>query len=176
MKASVGDRIVMAGEQVDRPTRDGEILEVHGQAGAPPYLVRWSDGHTGLLYPGPGSVLRVHPVGAPPASATAPREPVGHEAGPADQAPHTAHQWTVRISLFEGEDTTARAVLVADPMAQVRATGVSHRRAVDPAHPRIGDQIAVARALRHLADQLLEQANSEISASTGESQVHVSPT
>ena len=53
MKASVGDRIVMAGEQVDRPTRDGEVLEVRGADGAPPYLVRWSDGHTGLLYPGP---------------------------------------------------------------------------------------------------------------------------
>ena len=71
MKASVGDRIVMAGEQVDRPTRDGEILEVHGEGGAPPYLVRWSDGHTGLLYPGPGSVLRVHPVGQAPAEADA---------------------------------------------------------------------------------------------------------
>ena len=36
MKASVGDRIVMAGEQVDRPTRDGEVLEVRGANGAPP--------------------------------------------------------------------------------------------------------------------------------------------
>ena len=59
MKAQKGDRIVLAGEQVDRPTRDGEILEVRGKDGAPPYLVRWSDGHTGLLYPGPGSVLRI---------------------------------------------------------------------------------------------------------------------
>lgn len=176
MKASVGDRIVMAGEQVDRPTRDGEILEVHGSAGAPPYLVRWSDGHTGLLYPGPGSVLRVHAVDEPPASATAPDEAASEGTGAAGQAPPTAHQWTVRISLFEGEDTTARAVLVADPITEVRATGVSHRRAADPAEPRIGDQVAVARALRHLADQLLEQASSDIAASTGEVQVQVSPT
>ncbi len=156
MKATVGDRIVMAGEQVDRPTRDGEILEVHGQDGAPPYLVRWSDGHTGLLYPGPGSVLRVHAADEEPdlaADGTG-----GRELETAGQAPHAAHQWTVRISVFEGEDTTARAVLVADPMAEVRATGVSHRRAADPPEARIGDQVAVARALRHLADQLLEQA------------------
>jgi DNA excision repair protein ERCC-2 len=59
MKAQKGDRIVLAGEQVDRPTRDGEVLEVRGKDGEPPYLVRWSDGHTGLLYPGPGSVLRI---------------------------------------------------------------------------------------------------------------------
>ncbi len=59
MKAQKGDRIVLAGEQVDRPTRDGEVLEVRGKDGEPPYLVRGSDGHTGLLYPGPGSVLRI---------------------------------------------------------------------------------------------------------------------
>ncbi len=169
MKASVGDRIVMAGEQVDRPTRDGEVLEVRGADGAPPYLVRWSDGHTGLLFPGPGSVLRVQMAGEP-----APEQ--APEAAPADAAPATAHQWTVRISLFEGEDTTARAVLVADPLAGIRATGVSHRRAQDPPQSRIGDEVAVARALRHLADQLLERAAADIATSTGEAEVHVSPT
>lgn len=171
MKASVGDRIVMAGEQVDRPTRDGEVLEVRGANGAPPYLVRWSDGHTGLLYPGPGSVLRVQNVGE-----SMPETPA--DAAPAEPAaaPATAHQWTVRISLFEGDDTTARAVLVADPLEGIRATGVSHRRAQDPPQPRIGDEVAVARALRHLADQLLAQATSDITDSTGEDQVHVSPT
>jgi hypothetical protein len=170
MKASVGDRIVMAGEQVDRPTRDGRVLEVRGPDGAPPYLVRWSDGHTGLLFPGPGSVLRVQNAGEPAAE-----EP--HEEPPVEgAAPTSAHQWTVRISLFEGDDTTARAVLVADPLEGIRATGVSHRRAQDPPRPRIGDQVAVARALRHLADQLLERATSEIEGSTGEEVVRVSPT
>jgi Domain of unknown function (DUF1918)/Rv2632c-like len=170
MKASVGDRIVMAGEQVDRPTRDGEVLEVRGADGAPPYLVRWSDGHTGLLYPGPGSVLRVQNAGEPATPEMA--EPAPGDIGAA--AP-TAHQWTVRISLFEGDDTTARAVLVADPLEGIRATGVSHRRAQDPPRPRIGDEVAVARALRHLADQLLEQATSDIEVSTGEEDVRVSP-
>ncbi|MCU0262822.1 MAG: DUF1918 domain-containing protein [Candidatus Nanopelagicales bacterium] len=169
MKASVGDRIVMAGEQVDRPTRDGVILEVRGQDGAPPYLVSWADGHTGLLYPGPGSVLRVQNFGE-----QAPQEPAD-ASGAHSAAPTTAHQWTVRISLFEGDDTTARAVLVADPLEGIRATGVSHRRAQDPPEPRIGDEVAVARALRHLADQLLERATSDIQDSTGEQDVHVSP-
>jgi len=172
MKASVGDRIVMAGEQVDRPTRDGEILEVRGAQGAPPYLVRWSDGHTGLLYPGPGSVLRVQNAGEPvPGEASAAR-PAG---GEPLAAPPTAHQWTVRISVFEGDDTTARAVLVADPLEDIRVTGFSHRRAQDPPQSRIGDEVAVARALRHLADQLLEKAAADIEASTGEDQVRVSP-
>ncbi len=169
MKASIGDRIVMAGEQVDRPTRDGKVLEVRGPDGAPPYLVLWSDGHTGLLFPGPGSVLRVQNAGEP-AVAEQPQAPLP-EAG----APATAHQWTVRLSLFEGDDTTARAVLVADPLEGIRATGVSHRRAQDPPHARIGDMVAVARALRHLSDQLLEQATAEIADSTGEADVRVSP-
>ena len=58
MKAAVGDRITMAAEHVDGRVREGTIREVHGEGGAPPYLVEWSDGHTGLIHPGPGSVLK----------------------------------------------------------------------------------------------------------------------
>ena len=43
MHAQVGDRIVVAGATVGTPVRDGEIVEVDGTAGDPPYLVRWSD-------------------------------------------------------------------------------------------------------------------------------------
>ena len=53
MQASVGDRLVVHSTHVDGPVRDGEILEVHGQDGMPPYVVRWSgDGHTTLVFPG----------------------------------------------------------------------------------------------------------------------------
>ena len=53
MKAAVGDRLVIHSPSVDEPSRDAEILEVHGADGAPPYLVRWSDtGHKGLFFPG----------------------------------------------------------------------------------------------------------------------------
>ena len=58
MKAAVGDRITMAAEHVDGRVREGTIREVHGEGGAPPDLVEWSDGHTGLIHPGPGSVLK----------------------------------------------------------------------------------------------------------------------
>jgi hypothetical protein len=55
MKAKVGDRLVVPGTHVDDSVRDGEILEVHGEDGGPPYLVRWSDnGHESLVFPGPG--------------------------------------------------------------------------------------------------------------------------
>ncbi len=53
MQATVGDRVVIHGTHVGDHVRDGEILEVRGEHGEPPYLVRWSDnGHESLLYPG----------------------------------------------------------------------------------------------------------------------------
>ena len=53
MRASVGDQLVVEGRKVDDARREGEVVEVRGQDGAPPYLVRWSDGHEGLTFPGP---------------------------------------------------------------------------------------------------------------------------
>lgn len=58
MNASVGDRLLVRSVHVDGPVRDGEILEVHGQDGGPPYVVRWSDdGHTSLVFPGPDATV-----------------------------------------------------------------------------------------------------------------------
>jgi hypothetical protein len=52
MHAQVGDRIVVEGRTVGVQRRDGEVIEVRGEDGAPPYVVRWSDGHEGLTFPG----------------------------------------------------------------------------------------------------------------------------
>jgi len=58
VKASAGDRILIAAAALGKPVRDGEILEVRGPLGTPPYLVAWSDGgaHT-LFFPGPDAQL-----------------------------------------------------------------------------------------------------------------------
>ena len=66
MQASVGDRLVVHSTHVDGPVRDGEILEVHGQDGMPPYVVRWSDdGHTTLVYPGADATVHHDDVAHP---------------------------------------------------------------------------------------------------------------
>ncbi len=53
MKAAVGDRLVVHSVHVDGPVRDGEIVEVRGADGLPPYVVEWSDsGHRSLYFPG----------------------------------------------------------------------------------------------------------------------------
>lgn len=57
MKASIGDRILVHGVHVDDAEREGEVLETRGEGGAPPYLVRWSDGSQGLVFPGPGTEI-----------------------------------------------------------------------------------------------------------------------
>ena len=59
MHASVGDRLIVHGLHVDDPVRDGEILEVRGKDGEPPYDVRWSDtGHEGFVFPGPDAEVQ----------------------------------------------------------------------------------------------------------------------
>jgi hypothetical protein len=61
MRAAVGDRLVVMNLHLGQPVREGEILEVHGSDGGPPYKVRWSDGeHESLVYPGPDA--RVQPA------------------------------------------------------------------------------------------------------------------
>jgi hypothetical protein len=139
MKAQVGDRIILAGTRVDDPVRDGEVLEVKGR-----------DGNA-------GAVMRVES-----ASGETPRGAAGtHEAA-------TSKTWRVQISVVEtGDNTRATAMLISDQPGQFSAEGDSHRSPHDDPKSTIGDEVAVARALRHLADTLLEQAESDIEAVTG---------
>lgn len=60
MKAAAGDHIFITGHVVGESPRKALILEVRGDDGAPPYVVRWfDDGHEGLFFP--GSDARVEP-------------------------------------------------------------------------------------------------------------------
>lgn len=53
MKAAVGDRITVRGHKVGDSNRDAEVIEVRGEDGGPPYVVRWDDdGHETLFFPG----------------------------------------------------------------------------------------------------------------------------
>lgn len=55
--ANVGDRIHIHGRTVESADRVGEIVEVRGADGGPPYLVRFADGRQTVLYPGSDSVI-----------------------------------------------------------------------------------------------------------------------
>jgi hypothetical protein len=44
-----------------------EVLEIHGAAGEPPYLVRWEDGRVATYFPGSDAVIEhVQPKAASP--------------------------------------------------------------------------------------------------------------
>lgn len=57
MHAVVGDQISIPGQHVGEAWRKGEVVAVRGEGGLPPYLVRWSDGHEAICYPGPETRL-----------------------------------------------------------------------------------------------------------------------
>ncbi|MDF5755424.1 DUF1918 domain-containing protein [Spongiactinospora sp. TRM90649] len=57
MNAAIGDRLLVHGNVVGERDRRGEIIEVRGPGGGPPYVVRFDDGHTGLVFPGPDAVV-----------------------------------------------------------------------------------------------------------------------
>jgi hypothetical protein len=53
MRAVAGDKVVIRGHRIGTVPRSGVIVEVRGEDGAPPYLVRWEgDPHEHLFYPG----------------------------------------------------------------------------------------------------------------------------
>ncbi|WP_193315190.1 dsRBD fold-containing protein [Nostocoides sp. F2B08] len=169
MRAKPGDHIILAGELVNQPVRAGEVLEARGADGGPPYVVRWEDGHESTMFPGPGAALRV--TGSESENA-----PEHHTDLVARPELGTSRQWNVRITIFEkGDDTTATVALLADSPEALTAKGISHRSSEDDTDAHIGDEVAVARALRHLADQLITTAEHDIEEATGEVDVMVRP-
>lgn len=80
-----------------------------------------------------------------------------------------AHTWTVTIQLFDADDlapdgttTAAHAVLRTSSGTALEARGTSRRNPHDPPVREIGEELAAARALRHLADRLLQAASDDL--------------
>lgn len=61
MRASVGDRVCIRGNSVGTADRLGEIRQIQGPDGTPPFVVRWDDGHEGLFFPGPDAKIQPTP-------------------------------------------------------------------------------------------------------------------
>jgi len=79
----------------------------------------------------------------------------------------TTKTWTVQLTLDEqGDDTRADATLSLENKLEIRGRGTSRRNPRDESEPRIGDELAAARALSDVAHQLLAAAASDIEART----------
>lgn len=165
MKAAVGDRMVVTATRLDGPVRDGEILRVGDAEGGAPYLVRWSDsGRESLFFPGPDAHVYHQVEEGSAGAAGTPSDVPGGE--------HTEHahtkEWHVDIYLYEsGDATSATAVLHSEVPTSLQSHGEARRRPEDHDVPEIGDEVAVARALRRLADRLLASASDDLAAVEG---------
>jgi hypothetical protein len=72
------------------------------------------------------------------------------------------HTWPITI-VFTEDDRTTRADALLDVAGRhYHGWGQARRSPGDPDVPRIGEEVAAARALRRLAEQLLGDAEEEI--------------
>ena len=74
--------------------------------------------------------------------------------------------WTVDLRLEEdGVRTVAVATLRAGDR-RLQGRGTARRNPLDPDLPRVGEDLAVSRALSHLAHELLSDAATNLEAAT----------
>jgi hypothetical protein len=62
MKAVVGDELTVKGRHQGDVERHGEIIEIHGEEGSPPYVVQWQDGHESIFFPSADTVASHKPA------------------------------------------------------------------------------------------------------------------
>lgn len=62
MRAEAGDELTVRGRHLGDEDRHGTIIKVEGAGGAPPYLVRWRDGHESVFFPAAGTEVEHHPI------------------------------------------------------------------------------------------------------------------
>jgi Domain of unknown function (DUF1918) len=62
MHAQAGDELTVRGRRQGDGDRRGTILRAGGKDGAPPYLVRWQDGHQSVFFPTSGTEVEHHPI------------------------------------------------------------------------------------------------------------------
>ena len=70
--------------------------------------------------------------------------------------------WTVEVLFEESDDKTDAEALLEIGTERYAGWGRARRNPVDPEIPRIGEELAAARALSDLAHKLLEAAATEI--------------
>ncbi len=76
--------------------------------------------------------------------------------------------WHVELEFDEDDHRTRAVALLRLPDGkEVRSHGYATRHRTDPNQPRVGEEIAGARALNELAMKLLTKAHEEIDEASG---------
>ncbi|WP_405896566.1 DUF1876 domain-containing protein [Streptomyces sp. NBC_00727] len=88
----------------------------------------------------------------------------------------TAVGWHIELEFEEDTHRTRAAALVRLSDGQeVRAQGYASRHPSDAEQPRVGEEVAGARALNELAMKLLTKAHDEIDEAAGRSSYPLKP-
>ncbi|MFJ8441259.1 dsRBD fold-containing protein [Kitasatospora griseola] len=77
--------------------------------------------------------------------------------------PHTK-QWTLRLDLFEENDTTKVHAVLDTGDNRLESRAVSHRNPHDRQVPEIGDEYAAGRALIELGRRLIGSGRADAAA------------
>jgi len=77
-----------------------------------------------------------------------------------------AREWSVQLRFEEDEARTKALVTLTVGSRTLRANGIARRNPLDPNLPRVGEDLAVSRALSQLAHELLSDAVASLEATT----------
>jgi hypothetical protein len=133
MDAQVGDQYIVNSRVPGKPPRVGEIVECIGRGGLTPHFrVQWPDGHQSIVFP--SSDARV--------------EPPGRDDG------LERHGVEIDLRLTEDADRCEAVAVMASSLGELTGRGAARRHPDDPRVPMIGEELAIARALGSLAQQL----------------------
>ena len=138
MRFKAGDRIEVTINTLGVPPRHGAVLESTG-VGA--IRVHWDDGHESVFMPGSNCQVL--------ARSEAEREPV--RLG--------CH---IDVAIIEDDHECTATARVATSRGSLEGVGVARLKPGDLQVPRIGEELALGRALGALSEQLLSAASEEI--------------
>lgn len=138
MEGHVGDRLIVHGRRVGQAGAEGTIIEVL-TAPSRHYRVRWTDGHESMMYP--GSDVTIEPA----------EEPRSHP-----------RFLSIEVRLVEDADCCRATATTMTAAGTFTGRGEARRHPADPQVPMIGEELAIARSLRDLADGFVEAADAAI--------------
>lgn len=138
MEGQIGDRLIVPGRRVGQAGAEGTIVEVITNPSRH-YRVRWADGHESMMYPG--------------SDATVERasEPRSHP-----------RFLSVEIRMVEDDDWCRATATTMTAAGAFTGTGEARRHPEDPQVPMIGEELAIARSLRDLAEGFMQAADDAI--------------
>jgi len=141
MEFAAGDRIEVTINTLGVTPRRGEVLESTGMG---TIRVRWDDGHESVFIPGSNCQM------------------LGPSEGGTEQPLRIGCH--IDVTFVEDDHECRATARAATTRGLFEGEGVARLKPGDDQIPRIGEELALGRALRALSDRLLAAASDDIAA------------